>query len=83
MGPFLFSALWAMVLWGFIQLFFRLGACSGRPLHALSYFGRAPLHSADVVVVAQITLVPIQARASRHDDLLAAGSLLVQRVHCV
>jgi FtsH-binding integral membrane protein len=25
MGPFLFSALWAMVLWGFIQLFFRPG----------------------------------------------------------
>ena len=35
MGPFLFSALWAMVLWGFIQLFFRWAACSGRLLYAL------------------------------------------------
>ncbi len=34
MGPFLFSALWAMVLWGFIQLFFRWGACSDHLLHA-------------------------------------------------
>ena len=35
MGPFLFSALWAMVLWGFIQLFIRWGACSKHLLHAL------------------------------------------------
>jgi FtsH-binding integral membrane protein len=34
MGPILFSSLWALIIWGFIQLFFRPGPV-GQMIYAL------------------------------------------------